>query len=253
MSDKKNSENRAYPGIFVVIEGLDGVGKSSCVDVVVQELMDQLPGRAAKVTREPGGTPQAERLRPVFKSQNWSDRASALIAFAMREEHMEQVIRPALAQGDIVVTDRFTLSTYAYQGGANFENGKMIAALEDLVTQDMKPDLVLYFHAPAEVSYRRRQDRAEQKLDPAAKTTERDRFDEGSQVFFKQAERNYLSALELLPARTDIIKIDTSASELEVQADVRQRVSAWAIQKKAKIALMASVVDHNKTKVRRAP
>jgi dTMP kinase len=108
------------PGLFISFEGIDGAGKSSHVESLAQAFRAQ--GRAVTVTREPGGTPLAEKLRALALNEAMDPLTEALVMFAARRDHLLQVIEPALARGDVVLCDRFTDATFAYQGhGRGFD------------------------------------------------------------------------------------------------------------------------------------
>ena len=118
-------------GLFISFEGIDGAGKSSHIEALAQAFRDQ--GRVVTLTREPGGTPLAEKLRALMLHDAMDPLTEALIAFAARRDHLVQVIEPALARGEVVICDRFTDATFAYQGaGRGFDLGQL-ATLERMV------------------------------------------------------------------------------------------------------------------------
>lgn len=135
-------------GLFVTFEGIDGAGKSSHVQALADAFRAQ--GRAVVVTREPGGTPLAERLRALALNEPMDPLAEALVMFAARRDHLMQVIEPALARGDVVLCDRFTDATFAYQGGGRGFDWAVLEQLESIVQRtpgsDLRqPDLTLLF------------------------------------------------------------------------------------------------------------
>ena len=137
-------------GRFITLEGIDGAGKSTHVAFIA----DAIRARGVRVvaTREPGGTPLGERLRELVLHMPMSHASEVLLMFAAREEHVDNVIRPALARGDWVLCDRFTDATFAYQGGGHGVDVARIDMLARWVHADCQPDVTLLFDVPAEVS-----------------------------------------------------------------------------------------------------
>lgn len=151
-------EYTAPQGLFISIEGIDGAGKSSHVDALVQAFRSS--GRVVTVTREPGGTPLAESLRTMLLHEPMDGMTEALIAFAARRDHLVRVIAPALARGEVVVSDRFTDATFAYQGGGRGFDWAKLQVLEQMVqalsSSDgavrCEPELTLWFDLPPDVA-----------------------------------------------------------------------------------------------------
>ena len=148
----------ARTGRFITLEGIDGAGKSTHVAWIAGRIEEA--GHAIVATREPGGTPLGEALRSAILREPMTHDSEALLMFAARREHLDRVIRPALARGDWVLCDRFTDATYAYQGGGHGVDRARIRELEQWVHGDCQPDLTLLFDVPAGVS-RVRLDEAE--------------------------------------------------------------------------------------------
>ena len=150
----------ADAGVFITFEGIDGAGKSSHMQALTQSL--QARGRVVTVTREPGGTPLAEQLRAMVLNAPMDGLTEALLVFAARRDHVCQVIRPALARGEVVLCDRFSDSTFAYQGGGQGLAPAILTQLEQWVQANgdanatlLQPDLTLWFDlAPAEAARR---------------------------------------------------------------------------------------------------
>jgi dTMP kinase len=138
-------------GVFITFEGIDGAGKSSHVQALADAFRAQ--GRAVTVTREPGGTPLAEKLRTLALNDPMDPLTEALVMFAARRDHVEQVIKPALARGDVVLCDRFTDATFAYQGGGRGFDWDVLVQLERWI--DMKPDLTVLFEIDPAVAAQR--------------------------------------------------------------------------------------------------
>lgn len=169
-------------GLFISLEGGEGVGKSTNINFLQQMLKQQ----QIKVvtTREPGGTEFGERLRELLlsqKSAGISSTAELLCIFAARAEHIDKVIEPALAKGCWVITDRFTDATYAYQGGGRNIDFATIATLENLVQAGLKPDVTLLLDAAVEIGMAR-----------AAKRSSLDRIESENLGFFKAVRNAYL-------------------------------------------------------------
>ena len=179
-------------GRFITFEGIDGAGKSTHLCWVVDRV--RAAGFAAVATREPGGTPLGENLRELLLHQPMSHDSEALLMFAARREHVEQVIRPALARGDWVVCDRFTDATYAYQGGGHRVARAAIEALEQWIHADCQPDLTLLFDVEPEVS-RARLGRA------ATQGRTLDKFEREQADFFDRVRAAYLERARAHPQR----------------------------------------------------
>jgi dTMP kinase len=148
-------------GRFITFEGGEGAGKSTQVKRLAERL--SAGGREVVTTREPGGSPGAESIRDIVlkgAADRWSPVTEALLMYAARRDHIERVIRPALARGAWVICDRFADSTRAYQGGAGGVDAALIDALEAHVLDDARPDLTLVFDLPPEVGLERAHARA---------------------------------------------------------------------------------------------
>ena len=178
------------PGLFITFEGIDGAGKSSHIEALAQEL--RRAGRVVTLTREPGGTPLAERLRALALNEPMDALTETLLMFAARRDHLLQVIEPALAGGEVVLCDRFTDATFAYQGhGRGFELG-VLAELERwvqtvpvLAAGLRQPDLTLWFDIAPEV--------AAQRLAGARVP---DKFEAQPVEFFRRVAAGYAARLE---------------------------------------------------------
>ena len=148
-------------GLFISFEGIDGAGKSTHIDALAQAFRAQ--GRAVTLTREPGGTPLAEKLRALVLNDPMDAMTEALLVFAARRDHLQHCIEPALARGDVVLCDRFTDATFAYQGGGRGFDLKMLSTLEQWVqsTQGLEanfvrnPHLTIWFDLSPEVAAQR--------------------------------------------------------------------------------------------------
>ena len=140
-------------GKFITLEGVDGAGKSTHIPTISRLL--QARDKEVLLTREPGGTPLGEKLRELLLHENMHPETEAMLMFAARREHIEQVIRPALARGAYVVSDRFTDASFAYQCGGRGVPTAKIGQLEQWVQGDFQPDLTLLFDVPVAVSTQR--------------------------------------------------------------------------------------------------
>jgi dTMP kinase len=168
-------------GKFITFEGIDGAGKSSHIEAAATALKQA--GKIVLLTREPGGTALAEKLRNEVLHCAMDGLTELLLVFAARRDHLETVIRPALARGDWVICDRFTDSTFAYQGGGRQMDFQKIETLEGWVQGDLQPDCTLLFDLPPDVAAIRR-----------AKVRAADRFEaEDSTGFFERIRQAYLA------------------------------------------------------------
>jgi dTMP kinase len=202
-------------GAFITLEGTEGVGKSTCLPAV-QRLLEAA-GHSVLVTREPGGTPLGERIRDWVldaREEPLSATVEALLMFAARAHHLEQVIRPAIARGLWVVCDRFTDATLAYQGGGRGAERAFLEQLKQGVHGDLEPDLTLLFDAPVEVGLARIADR------------EQDSFEKENHAFFERVRRSYLALAREQPER--IRRVDATRPLAQVEADVEALLSEFA-------------------------
>ncbi len=189
------------PGKFITFEGIDGAGKSTHISFVASLLHDR--GHTVITTREPGGTPLGEQLRKLLLHEKMHLETEALLMFAARREHLAQVIEPALARGDWVISDRFTDATFAYQGGGRQLAREKLEALEQWVHPHLQPDLTLLFDVPLEVA-RARLDRAR---DP-------DRFEQEKAAFFTATLAEYRRRAEQFSGRFRIIDSSKTIDEV---------------------------------------
>ena len=195
-------------GLFITLEGPEGAGKSTNRDYLAMCL--RAAGVEVLLTREPGGTPLAERIRELLLAPSDEPMAAdteLLLVFAARAQHLAKVIRPALARGCVVLCDRFTDATYAYQGGGRGLSQQRIAELERFVQGDLRPDLTLLFDLPVE-----------QGLARAAARGRLDRFEQEQRSFFEAVRQTYLQRAALAPQRYRLL--DASQSLQQVQAAI---------------------------------
>jgi dTMP kinase len=197
-------------GKFITFEGIDGAGKSTHLPMVADLLRAR--GKTVVVTREPGGTPLGEKLRELVLHEKMHLETEALLMFAARCEHIAQVIEPALARGDWVISDRFTDATFAYQGGGRKLSLDKLGALEQWVHPNLQPDLTLLFDVPLDV--------ARSRLDA---TRDLDKFEKEKADFFEATRREYLRRAAQFPARFRLI--DSTRSIADVHRELEQIVA----------------------------
>jgi dTMP kinase len=200
------------PGRFITFEGIDGAGKSTHIGWVT-ELLKQA-GKTVVSTREPGGTPLGEKLRELLLHERMDLETEALLMFASRREHIAQVIEPALARGDWVLSDRFTDASFAYQGGGRGLPLEKLNRLEQWVHPRLQPDLTLLFDVPLEV--------ARERLD-ATRTL--DKFESEEAAFFERCRNEYLRRAAASAGR--IVVVDSTRSIDEVRASLRAALEKW--------------------------
>ncbi|MEZ2877502.1 dTMP kinase [Pseudomonas lundensis] len=196
-------------GLFITLEGPEGAGKSTNREYLSARLREA--GIDVVLTREPGGTPLAERIRELLLTPS-EDAMCAdtelLLVFAARAQHLAEVIRPALARGAVVLCDRFTDATYAYQGGGRGLSHARIAALEAFVQGDLRPDLTLVFDLPIEVGMAR-----------ASARGRLDRFEQEGRTFFDAVRSTYLQRAEAAPQRYRLIDAAQTLEQVQIQLD----------------------------------
>jgi dTMP kinase len=180
-------------GRLITLEGVDGAGKSTHIDFLAQRL--QARGRQPLVTREPGGTPLAEKLRALALAEPMTPLTETLLMFAARADHVERVIRPALESGRWVLCDRFTDATAAYQGAGKGVSQDLIRRLAEASHPGLQPDRTLIFDCPYDVARRR--------LAASGRTL--DRFENEGAEFFDRVRQEYLARAAAEPKRIRLI------------------------------------------------
>ncbi len=199
-------------GKFITVEGIEGVGKSTNIDFLSSLIEEK--GLAVVRTREPGGTPMAERIRELLLEHDeepMTDIAELLLFFAARSVHIHNAIKPALLAGKWVVCDRFTDASRAYQGDGRGLNQETINTLADWVQEDLQPDLTILLDAPAEIG-----------MDRAGRRGAADRLEIEKTDFYARVRDGYLALADSEPERFAVI--DASQSLEQVQAAIGENV-----------------------------
>ena len=206
-------------GLFISFEGIDGAGKTTHVEALVEAL--RKAGRTVVQTREPGGTPLAEELRALVLHRDMDPVAEALLVFAARRNHVLEVIGPALARGDVVISDRFADASFAYQGGGRGVDWAFLQRLEAEVVRlpgqpDAQPDLTLWFDLPSAM--------AAQRLAGARAP---DRFEAETSAFFDRVAQAYRRRAQECAAR--FVRIDATRAPHDVweQVHASLRAQGW--------------------------
>ena len=208
--------NAVTKGQFITVEGTEGVGKSTNMAFIEDWLKNS--AKELVITREPGGTELGEKLRAVLldaKEQSMCDDTELLLMFAARAQHLQEVILPALDAGKWVLCDRFTDSTYAYQGGGRGIDMSRIAQLEQWVQGDRRPDMTIILDLPIDIG-----------LERAGKRSAPDRFELEKHDFFNKVRDTYLSRAAANPERYSIIDASPSISDVQqsIQAVLEKMV-----------------------------
>ena len=197
---------------FITFEGIDGAGKSTHIEPVAESLRAR--GATVVCTREPGGTTLAEKLRALVLNEPMSGVAETLLVFAARRDHIEQVIVPALGRGEVVLCDRFTDATFAYQGFGRGQDLGVLRALEAWVQGELQPDLTLWFDVDPSLAARRR-----------AQARSADRFEAEDLTFFERVRAGYLARMEEAPDR--IVRIDAAADRANVRGQIDAALASF--------------------------
>ena len=198
-------------GKFITLEGVDGAGKSTHIPFILSLLESR--GVEVVSTREPGGTPLGERLRELLLQQPMDPETETLLMFAARREHIAQVIKPALARGAFVLSDRFTDATFAYQCGGRGVSPDKVNILEQWVQGVLQPDATLLFDVPVEISTQR-----------LAGARAPDKFERENEDFFRRIRESYLARAAQHPHRYHVI--DSNRSIEMIQKSLEEIVSS---------------------------
>lgn len=212
-------------GLFVSFEGIDGAGKSTHIEGLASAFREQ--GRVVTLTREPGGTPLAEALRALVLNEAMDPLTEALLIFAARRDHLQQVIEPALARGEVVLCDRFTDATFAYQGGGRGFDLEVLAQLERWVQGGegrrlRQPDVTVWFDLPPEVAAER-----------LAGARVPDRFESQPVAFFRAVAAGYAARAQAAPDR--FVRVDAAQERHRVWQQITS-----AFVRKGLLAIMVA-------------
>jgi len=195
-------------GKFITLEGVDGAGKTSHIEFIKEYLTNLKLDFI--MTREPGGTELGERLREILLHDEMRPKTETILMFAARNEHIEKVIRPGLTSGAIVISDRFTDASYAYQSGGKGVEDEEIDVLKDLVQKNLQPDLTFLFDLPVEVSIKR-----------LKKTRKLDKFEKEEKDFHENVRKKYLMIAKNNPKRFSVLNSEKSIDEIQSQIKIK--------------------------------
>jgi dTMP kinase len=195
-------------GKFITLEGVDGAGKSTHLSWLVNHLRAQ--GHTIVQTREPGGTLLGEKLRELLLHEPMHLETEALLMFAARREHLERIIKPAMARGDWVVCDRFTDASFAYQGGGRGLSSEKLSRLENWVQEGFQPDLTLLFDLPIDIAAQRM----------AGASRQLDRFEQEKADFHQRVRDAYLARAAQMPGRVKVIDSRQTPEQIQKQLEV---------------------------------
>lgn len=216
----QNKESPQRNGMFITIEGIEGVGKSTNIEFIKQYL--EGAGVEYVVTREPGGTLLAERIRELLLEINkepLNELSELLLVFAARAQHIERLIKPALASGKWVVCDRFTDATFAYQGGGRGLDISVIEELQSMVQGSLRPDLTIILDLDPKTGMAR-----------VAKRGALDRFEQEELDFFGKVRQTYLDIAKAEPQRCAVIDAtqDLEAVQSDLHSLLEERLNLHA-------------------------
>lgn len=195
-------------GKFITLEGVDGAGKTTHIEFIKNYLSDLDINYV--MTREPGGTGLGEKLRDILLHDEMNPQTETMLMFAARNEHIDKVIRPNLMKGVVVISDRFTDATYAYQAGGKGVKDEKIDILKKWVQEDLRPDLTFLFDLSVEVSIER-----------LNKTRKLDKFEREDKSFHKKIREKYLTLVEASPERFCVLNSEASIEKIQNQIKLK--------------------------------
>jgi dTMP kinase len=209
-------------GLFISFEGIDGAGKSTHIDGLAQAFRAQ--GRAVTLTREPGGTPLAEKLRTLVLNDPMDAMTEALLVFAARRDHLKQMIEPALLRGDVVLCDRFTDATFAYQGAGRGFDLELLSILEQWVQKAggpegyfvRQPELTIWFDLPVDIAAKR-----------LAGARVPDKFEAQPMAFFQRVSDGYAQRMDASPNRFTRINADQMRDQVWLDVLTAVTTRGW--------------------------
>ena len=195
-------------GKFITLEGVDGAGKTTHIEFIKNYLSNLNINYV--MTREPGGTGLGEKLRDILLHDEMNPQTETMLMFAARNEHIDKVIRPNLINGAVVISDRFTDATYAYQAGGKGVKDEKIDILKKWVQEDLRPDLTFLFDLSVEVSIER-----------LNKTRKLDKFEREDKSFHKKIREKYLTLVEASPERFCVLNSEASIEKIQNQIKLK--------------------------------
>lgn len=195
-------------GKFITLEGVDGAGKTTHIEFIKNYLSDLNINYV--MTREPGGTGLGEKLRDILLHDEMNPQTETMLMFAARNEHIDKVIRPNLKKGAVVISDRFTDATYAYQAGGKGVKDEKIDILKKWVQEDLRPDLTFLFDLSVEISIER-----------LNKTRKLDKFEREDKSFHKKIREKYLTLVEASPERFCVLNSEASIEKIQNQIKLK--------------------------------
>jgi dTMP kinase len=195
-------------GKFITLEGVDGAGKTTHIEFIKNYLSELNINYV--MTREPGGTALGEKLRDILLHDEMNPQTETMLMFAARNEHIDKIIRPNLIKGAVVISDRFTDATYAYQAGGKGVKDEKIDILKKWVQEDLRPDLTFLFDLPVEVSIER-----------LNKTRKLDKFEREDKSFHKKIREKYLTLVEASPERFCVLNSEASIEKIQNQIKLK--------------------------------
>ena len=212
--------NQMRHGLFITLEGIDGTGKSTQLRLLVQYLKKR--GLAVRVTREPGGTKQGERIRKILldsKTTHLCSLAELALMYAARAQHLQEVIRPALAKGEIVVSDRYNDASLAYQGYGRNLGVETVRAFDRIICGRTQPDLTILLDLAPDLSLVRAEGRQSRRK------SNQERFESQGLDFHKRVRRGYLAIARKETQRVKVVRADKPVEE--VQAEIRKLIDEF--------------------------
>ena len=195
-------------GKFITLEGVDGAGKTTHIEFIKNYLSELNINYV--MTREPGGTALGEKLRDILLHDEMNPQTETMLMFAARNEHIDKIIRPNLIKGAVVISDRFTDATYAYQAGGKGVKDEKIDILKKWVQEDLRPDLTFLFDLSVEVSIER-----------LNKTRKLDKFEREDKSFHKKIREKYLTLVEASPERFCVLNSEASIEKIQNQIKLK--------------------------------
>jgi dTMP kinase len=206
-------------GIFITLEGIDGAGKSTQARRLVRHLRER--GYSVRATREPGGTRVGEQVRSILlasATERLAPLAELALMYAARAQHLEEVVRPALARGEVVVSDRYNDASFAYQGYGRKLGVKIVRAFDRIVCGKTQPDLTIVLDLDPQQSLARAQGRETRR------NSRHGRFESQGLQFHERVRAGYLAIARQEPQRVKVVRADRAVEE--VQGEIRKLVAA---------------------------